>query len=358
MIEAIVFCRTYLLGCTNILLRPIRSLTGHYQRSIIKKLSVLAAIPIWAVGVFGQTLSFSVPPTEYSNIQVGGQLYGMGGVGTAIWNNRLYVAYTQNNYQGGTLLTYTSDGVNFSPSTIVPVGGATGFSASNPALTVFNNQLYIAFVDQYNIPVYTSTSDGVTFAALHAACSTTATASPGMVAYKNNLYMGYMTASGHNLALCNITPPQKNPAPYATVYSNISLGDSPSLAVFNNTLYIAYRNDSGNHYLYLATSTDGINLTLSNAANSSHTSTAPSIAIHNGILYIMFRQNSSGDHLYYTYSTDGVNFSGPIYVGITMGGPPSATTATFNCCSTLNGNLFVVFRQNDTGHYLFTTHSP
>jgi hypothetical protein len=126
----------------------------------------------------------------------------------------------------------------------------------------------------------------------------------------------------------------------------------------SSTLYVAFHNNGGNHYIYDATSTDGVHFTVHTGPNSSHTSTAPSIVVHNSILYIIFRQNSTGDRIYYTYSTDGTTFVSPIEVGITMGRPPSAVVPTFNCCSSLSGYLFVVFRQNNSYHYMFTTHTP
>ncbi len=46
-----------------------------------------------------QTLTWS-NPYEISWIQVGGQLNGVGGVGTAVWNNKLYVAYADNSLNG------------------------------------------------------------------------------------------------------------------------------------------------------------------------------------------------------------------------------------------------------------------
>jgi hypothetical protein len=333
----------------------LKKIIAAYCRVSSQAVFAVLVVILTTTSLNGQTLTFSTPPTEYSNILVGGQAYGMGGVGTAIWNNNLYVAYTDNSGNGDLWLIHTSDGTTFSAPTQVTSSPTAVYSANNPSLAVYSGALYVAYVDSSGGPDYVSTTDGTSFSAVNKLCGGTAGASPSMAVFNSKLFMGYLNATNHTLSVCTIE------TGYITSYSqypSISLGDSPSLGVFGSTLYIAYRDNSSSHYIYLAYSSTGTSFTVSTGPNSSHTSTAPSIVVHNGYLYILFRQNSSGDRLYYTYSSNGSSFSSPIEVGITMGGPPSGVTATFNCCSSLNGDLFAVFRQNDTGHYLFTTHAP
>lgn len=308
---------------------------------------VLCMTLLCTPGIFAQTLSFSDPPTEYSTILIGGQASGLGGVGTAAWNNGLYVAYTSNNGNGDLYLTHTTDGTTFSSSQLVNL---TTNSVSNPALAVYNGDLYIAWIDTNGNPQLAYTADGLNFYGGGTVLDG-ALFSPSLVAYKGNLYLAYVRSSDHALMVCSTTTSCTNESP-------ILLGDSPSLTVFNSTLYVAYHNNGGDHYVWVATSIDGVHFTPNSSPNSSHTSTAPSIVVHNNILYIIFRQNSTGDRIYYTYSTNGTTFVSPIQVSITMGGPPSAVVPTFACCSTLSGDLFVVFRQNNSYHYMFTTHAP
>jgi hypothetical protein len=149
----------------------------------------------------------------------------------------------------------------------------------------------------------------------------------GSAAWNNGLYVAY-TDSDHALMICSTITSCTDESP-------VLLGDTPSLTVFNSTLYVAYHNNGGDHYVWVATSTDEVRFTTNSSPNSSHTSTAPSIVVHNCILYIVFRQNSTGDRIYYSYSTNGTTFVSPIEVGITMDNPPSAVVPTFACCSTL-----------------------
>lgn len=308
--------------------------------------SLLAAVLICTPQlVTAQTLSWS-SPVEYSPIQVGGQLNGLGGVGTANWNGMMWVAYADNSLNGKLWLTHTTDGVTFAPPVQVAVSAGSGqtvYTADNPSLAVFNGNLYIGYIDNYGEASFVKTTDGVNFGTNIAGfCSESATDSPSLAVFNNQLYFAFRTTSA-TLGLCVINSDNSTTT---QTYSQFSLGDSPALGVFGNTFYVAFRNTSSNHYIYLAESTDGSNFTLSTAATGSHTSTACSIAVFNNVLYIGFRQNSSNNDFFYTYSTNGTTFSSPIQVPWTMGGPPSLVL--------FNGYLYNAFRQNDSGHYLFT----
>lgn len=302
----------------------------------------------FGASVQAQTLTWA-SPVEHTGVQVGGQPYGMGGVGAAVWNGDVYIAYADNSGNGNLWTAYTTTGAVFTKQQVNLSSGAPS-DMGNPSLAVFNNLLYLAWINTSEQAEFAYSADGVNFT-YAGSCTPTAgaVASPSLTVFQGNLYMGIMTASGHYLAICKIAVDNT-----ATVneYPSFSVGDMPALGAYNNTLYAAFRDDSSSHYIYLAESTDGVNFLESTAATSSHTSTACSIVVYGGILYIGFRQNSSSDHLYYTYSTDGVTFSAPIYVGYTMGGPP-ALIDTFG--TEVAGQIFNVFRQNDTGHYLYTS---
>ncbi|MDI3255980.1 MAG: hypothetical protein QJR10_14540 [Bacillota bacterium] len=314
---------------------------------VLRQLLIIAVVIIsWDQIVYGQTLNWS-SPREYTPIQIGGQANGLGGVGVANWNNSMYIAYTDNSGNGDVWLTHTSDGVNFAtPVQVTVTGSQTVYSAANPSLAVFNNKLYIAWVDNFGDATFVSTSDGSTFGSTLGLCTNgTAMNSPSLAAFDGYLYLGYRTTSSTygNCRIATDNSTQNSTYGY-------SVGESPALGVFNNRLYVAYKDTGGDHYIYLLISSDGSTFSQSSAATGSHTSTACSIAVHHNVLYIGFRQNDSGDRFYYTYSTDGVNFSGPIEVHWTMGGPPALVSSPSDLY------LFNVFRQNDTGHYLFTAY--
>jgi hypothetical protein len=316
---------------------------------------LLSSIPLAATSN-AQTLSFQLTPNQDRAIQIGGEANQKGGVGAAVWNNKTYVAYTDNSGNGNLWLTYTADGTNYvTPTQIIAPAPYTVFSNSNPSLAVFNSKLYVAYVDNYGEPTYLSTTNGSTFQTFGTCGGGNAGNSPSLTAFNGYLYCAYRNTSTNTLSIG-----QLNSSEVLTQrsYSNISVGISPGLGVFNNTLYVAYRDTGSDNYIYLAKSTDGVNFTLSNAATQDHTSTAVSLVVHNSILYLIYRQNDTGNRLYYAYSTDGSTFSGNNAVSITMGGNPAAVNATFNCCSSLSGDLFVIYRQNDSGHYLYDTYAP
>ncbi|HUY81546.1 MAG TPA: hypothetical protein VMU92_07475 [Acidobacteriaceae bacterium] len=300
---------------------------------------------------YAQTLNWT-SPLEYTQFQLGGNE----GAGVAAWYPYLYVAMTDNSGSGAIDITYTYDGTDFFPATPINVPYPyTVDTPYNPAIAVFNNELYAAWVDNHGVVTFASSTDGVNFTNVNAGCSSGSLLSarnPSLAVFNGDLYLAFSTNS--TLAVCRITSSNQTTV---TDYPNIALGLPPALGVFNNTLYVAYIDTTSSHYIYLAESTNGVNFTVSNAATSNHTTTQCSLAVHNGILYIGYRQNSSGNRFYYTYSGDGVTFSGPIEVNWTMGGSPALAVPTLQYPS-LSGHIFNVFGQNDTGHYLFTSNAP
>lgn len=318
---------------------------------------VLLLVSLLAVpgrSAIAQILNWS-SPTEYSPIQVGGQS-GRGGVGAAVFNGKLYIAYTDNLSNGNLWLTYQTSPTTYAVPVLVTVPSSQNVqSAMNPSLAVYNNRLWIVWVSS-QVLNYTSTADGINFNlgthwAPVGSCGIGGILldSPNLTTFGSKLYIGFRTTSS-TLGICTLTstdPTLTDLAISTTDYPNFSLGESPGLGVFNGNLFVAYKDTSGSNYIYLAQSYNGVNFSLNTGATGSHTSSAPSIAVYNGVLYIGFRQNSSGDRFYYTYSLDGVNFSGPIEVHWTMGGPPALIVGP-------DLKLYNIFRQNDSGHYLFT----
>lgn len=95
--------------------------------------------------------------------------------------------------------------------------------------------------------------------------------------------------------------------------------DSPSMAVFNNEMYIAYGSNDGNNDLRIIGSTDGVNWTTppSWTAPQLEAGTSPAIVNWNGALWVAFVAAGSGglqsDTLYIANSTNPLQgFSTPV----------------------------------------------
>jgi hypothetical protein len=321
---------------------------------------ILALASLSTSSALAQALTWS-SPTMQTGIQAFGQI-DRAGVAAATYKGKIYIAYTDGGSAGNIWLTSQISGSVY--TTPVKVAFGNGDEAvihySNPSLAVYNDRLWIGWVDNYGEADFTSTTDGNTFElgpwAPIASCSFPSTDeyqspydSPSLVAFGSKLYFGFRITHTNYLGICTISADTALNTLTASgqIYPEFTLGETPSLGVFDNNLYVAYKDTTGSNYIYLAQSTDGINFSLNTGAIGNHTSSAPSLATYNGALYIGYRQNSDGNKFYYTYSTDGVYFVPWISPSWTMGGPPALVVGPDN-------KLHNFFSENHSTHYLST----
>jgi len=313
-----------------------------------------------------QTLTFSTPERD-TTTQIGGETNETG-VGAAVFNNLMYVAYisvTKYDSKGNAFLYVASNsdgGIYYNNKTAVvnSNNGANIIAASNPALAVWNNALYLGYIDGSGIASFVSSTDGEhwgTPTSCNLPGGDVADSSPSMAVFNGDLYMGYRNHLNHYMDICQISTSH---APIVYEADNLpSLNFNPSLAVYNNKLYAAFEGENSSHTLYFATTatTFGSGFTLQTGASGDQSGTAPSLAVHNGVLYLGFRSNDGSQVFLYKYSTDGVTFSKSTGGKWGEGGPPTLVNATGLTGSSYNGQLYVFFSsQTSAPNYLCSSH--
>ena len=129
--------------------------------------------------------------------------------------------------------------------------------------------------------------------------------------------------------------------------SSDQTNSAPSLAVFNNALYVGFRSNDSRNVLYVASSTTG-SFGAATAYTNITMGTSPTLAAANGALYISFQANDSSHSLFVTASTSGANFPAATGFGSTTVGGPTAAAAFGN-------GLSIGFQSNDSRNVLYTT---
>ncbi len=112
----------------------------------------------------------------------------------AAYNGKLYIAFTPENGQGGIFVCSTSDVVNFSCTQLLNT------SDSVPAMTVYNNRLYIGLWDVKCIYVISS-SDGINFTSPSSAGSTSGTPE-ALSILNNNLILAFQANDSSHRLFC------------------------------------------------------------------------------------------------------------------------------------------------------------
>jgi len=348
---------------------PFR-ITARLFKAFSTALAILCILAI-APHAYSQTISFATPERDTTN-KIGGEV-GETGVGAVNFNNALYVAYAgptivDSSHDANVYIAYNTDGSPTYGNLHFAVNddnfGQPVISSNNPALTVWNDALWLA-TTQGNDPsgdglafLYRST-DGIHFSGFGGVCHPDGSTadidgSPSLVAFNGSLYLGIRDHNTHAMVLCRYGA---DGSIVSNEISSITSNFNPSLAVFNGQLYAAIESNNSSHTLYFYTSSDGLTFTLHTGASSDQSSTAPSLAVHNNVLYLGFRTNDSSQVFKYKYSTDGTTFSSSIAPGWSEAGPPTLVEATNLPGSPYQGHLYVYFSSHTSApNYLCSNH--
>jgi hypothetical protein len=229
-----------------------------------------------------------------------------------------------------------SDGIFTNQRTLVRVGKRTvNMSAT---LAVYNNTLYMAYVasDGSQLMI-ASSSDGTTWSdGIPVPNIKTAEKTPSLAVYNNKLYVAFIADGGSDIVF--IASYDGTNWSGASQVSNSSVtqysGTAPSLAAFNNKLYVAFLADNSSGDVLIA-SYDGANW--SNDTNTGQVSqAAPTLTVFQDQLYIAFADNGLNDHLLYASSSDGTNWSASTWV-------PNQYTHKTPALAVLNSKLYITF---------------
>jgi hypothetical protein len=243
---------------------------------------------------------------------------------------RLYVTTSSDG------ITWPADGTFTNLNALMDHKNVTSIS---PALTVFNNKLYMAYVADYSYQLMiASSSDGTTWSPGTPILNQYTDATPALAVYNNKLFIAFVANNKSNSLL--IASYDGTNWSGDSQVSNSSITQysywPPSLAVYNNKLYVAFvaANSSGN---VLIASYDGTNW--SNDTNINQvTRAAPALIVYNNELLVVFADNGLHDHLLYI-SSDGTNWPASTWV-------PDQYTSSAPVMAVLNNKLYIAYLAN------------
>jgi hypothetical protein len=175
----------------------------------------------------------------------------------------------------------------------------------------------------------------------------------------NDVYLGLRNAADQTLTLCRLDH-STDQWTCNNFPGTRQINFNPGLAFWNGTLYIGFVEEANSHVLRMFTSSDqgrtiSENTNISNV-NQDQTSSNPSLAVYNNVLYVGFRSNDSSHNLLYKSSTDGINYSVSSTTNNTrLGGAPMMVNGegiTYNSNWLWNWNS-----ANDSTNWLWYEHA-
>jgi hypothetical protein len=178
----------------------------------------------------------------------------------------------------------------------------------------------------------------------------------------NNLWAAFIANNGSNDILVASAPDGVNWTPSVPI--NETSPFTPSLALFEGKLYVAFITDDENsatgvpsNRIFLCSTTDGVSW--SNATFfHQHSKFAPSLAVWNGKLHVAFVANNSSNTLLVYYSStpgDPSSWSATVAVNQTSANAPSL--AAYGP-SGQTGDLYLAFVANNGSGDIFVCSLP
>jgi len=238
----------------------------------------------------------------------------------AVFNGALWVAFVANDSSSKLLIATSADGVHWSDS--FQADGWT--SAVAPSLAVFNDKLWAAcntstpFSQQPHELSLISSADGVTWSDTAMASSQSSYEAPSLAVFKDKLWMAFLgTDPSHlpkapepsrRLMICSTADGVTWSA--ASQVTGQTTSGPPSLAVFNNRLWVAFiANDPSNRLLICSTA-DGGTWSAASQVTGQTTGGDPSLAVFNYRLWVAFIANDPSKRLLICSSPNGSRWSG------------------------------------------------
>ncbi len=109
----------------------------------------------------------------------------------------------------------------------------------------------------------------------------------------------------------------------------------PSLAVFNNRLYVAFVGTDASQPVLVCSTADGVNWS-NYTATGQYSHVAPSLAAYNNRLYVAYVADDGTGNLYVTSSADGANWANNTKTGQSSSLAPSLAVVPFEATDPSN----------------------
>jgi Putative serine esterase (DUF676) len=172
----------------------------------------------------------------------------------------------------------------------------------------------------------------------HLGTSQSTFVSPSMATFNNQLYVGWAGTDTH----LNLMSSSNGTSFGNVITMSDTSGQGPSLAGFNSSLVIAWSGTDSAHHIYVV-SYNGSSF-VNHTALADSTTFAPAIAAFNGKLYLAWVGTDASHHLNVESSTDGVNFGNKVTL--------SATAFAAPALNGFNGSLNLAWTGTDSSHHL------
>jgi hypothetical protein len=238
----------------------------------------------------------------------------------------LWASFTTHDQDSNILNCSPDDGVTWPRNVPLKLGGYVQSSRTAPSLAVFENKLWLAYTSNVlnGRILLTATGDGQEWELLKGPNQVPKSA-PSLAIFNNQPWPGFVANKNTNdVLLCSSTDGQNWPNQIAMQ----SDAYGPSLAVFNNRLWAAFIYPGAGNEIFVRSSSDGVQWSDPIPTNqySSHGGTGVSLAAFNSALWLGFIGTDQSDPVLVCSSSDGTGWTPYTRLREASYGTPSLVT--------------------------------
>ena len=201
-----------------------------------------------------------------------------------VFNNCLYMAYIDSNGNGQVWITFSADGIKWTAKYL-----SDQTTSGAMCLTVFNDTLYLTYRDSSGSAIYvTSSADGINWSGAYQIPKQGCQGDASLVAMKDKLYLVYMDDSSTQL-WCTYSSDGVNWIPQPIKGQSV---EGPiCLSAIGEMLYLVYQG-TGTDTMFVTTSQDGISWTPGTGIKGQGVRNAAAMTLFNGHLSLIYEDSS------------------------------------------------------------------
>jgi len=332
--------------------------------NVMQKLAVAALLVIPAVQSKAQLnpLYYLAQPGSVFTNQEFGTSPSM-----TVFNGDLYIAYQANDGSHTTWITVsTNGGITFNTPTHYT--NILTQSASTATIISWNNELWLAYTAENGDVYLMSSSNGVNFSSpvlLYygggSGGTVIANSSPTLAVFNNTLWISVVVnGSGTTTYLETLTTTNGTTFTTASYCGDQApdgaepqTGAAVGVAVFSNKLWYAYQAQGDWNHELVVCSTNGENGGQAYYEPGLQVGSGVSAVSYQGDLILAYKAYSGDNDLTIASAPDGATYTTNAYSGITING-----NQELNPSAAVLGNVFyLAYTQNNSGHHMYVTNN-
>jgi hypothetical protein len=275
----------------------------------------------WKGSSDDQRLFYSSSPDGLSPATWAGQVEVSGHTSDspalAAFNGNIYLAWKGEGADSRMFFSSSSNGNNWSGQALIGGNTSVGLTSNGPALAAFNGDLYLVWKGEGadTRMFYSKSSDGKNWTS-QAQVGGNTSDRPAVAAFNGNIYLAWKGEGTDSRMFFSSSSNGNNWSGQALIGGNTSVGltsNGPALAAFNGYLYLVWKGEGTDTRMFYSKTSDGKNWTgqalVGGNTSIGNTSDRPTLAAFNENLFLAWKGEGADPRIFLAATDNGETWS-------------------------------------------------